>query len=115
MRIDITHRTLYSYAGQVVHSAQYLRLTPLENASQLVVNWTIEAPGQLTAWTDAFGNACHTLVQQGPTTEIAIAAAGQVETTDTMGVLPIRDGELPVEVYRSCAGFPPPPNLIIDV
>ena len=99
MRIDITHRTLYSYSGQVIHSAQYLRLTPPGNPSQLVVNWNIAAPGQLTAWTDAFGNACHTLVQQGPTTEIAIAAAGQVETTDTMGVLPIQDGELPVEVF----------------
>lgn len=99
MRITIVHRTAYRYAGEVMHSAQYLRLTPSDNASQNVVSWRLDAPGALTPWRDAFGNLCHTLVVERPGTEIAITATGRVDTTDTNGVLPDAEGAPPIDVY----------------
>jgi len=99
MRISIVHSTTYRYAGEVMHSAQYLRLTPASNPSQQVHSWRIDAPGQLTPWRDAFGNQCHTLVVERPGREIAITASGRVDTTDVNGVLPNDDGAPPIEVF----------------
>jgi transglutaminase-like putative cysteine protease len=99
MKIAIEHRTHYRYSAALVHSAQYLRLTPYNNLSQRVLSWRIDAPGQLTAWTDAFGNLSHTLVVERPSHEIEIVASGRVDTTDTGGVLPQPDDGLPVEVF----------------
>jgi transglutaminase-like putative cysteine protease len=99
MRIHIEHRTHYRYATELVHSAQYLRLTPYSNPSQRIINWRVDAPGQLTQWMDAFGNTCHTLVMERPATEIEIVAAGRIDTADAAGVLPERENDLPIEVF----------------
>jgi transglutaminase-like putative cysteine protease len=99
MRIQIEHRTHYRYATALVHSAQYLHLTPYTNPSQRVLNWRIDAPGQLTQWSDAYGNTNHTLVMERPSTEIQIVATGRVDTNDTSGILPHPDYGLPVEAF----------------
>ena len=99
MRLSVHHRTSYAYDSQVSYSAQYLHLTPASNPSQRVLSWRIDAPGQLTEWRDAFGNVCHTLVVDKPVSSIDIAAHGQIETTDTAGVLPAEFGGPPLEVY----------------
>lgn len=99
MRIAIEHKTTYRYPGAVQHTAQYLHLTPRNNASQWIIDWRIHAPGQMTAWEDCYGNACHTLVEDRPATEIVITAKGRVDTTDTNGVLPPEDDEPPVEIF----------------
>jgi YD repeat-containing protein len=99
MRLSVDHRTTYDYDGEVRFSAQYLHLTPVSNPSQRVLRWRIDAPGQLTEWRDAFGNVCHTLVVDKPVSTIEIAAHGQIETTDTSGVLAAEDGGPPLEVF----------------
>ena len=99
MRLSIVHRTAYQYDAAVSFGIQYLRLTPSANASQRVIRWSIEAPGTLTRWVDAFGNQCDTLILDDPGENIEIAAAGEVETTDTTGVLPDEQGSVPVETY----------------
>lgn len=98
MRIDIRHETIYQYENPVRFSAQYLRLTPLVNPSQRVFNWSIEADGRLSAWTDGYGNPCHTLVCEDVPDRIHIVARGTVDTNDTSGVL-IDRGTLPVNVF----------------
>ena len=99
MLIAIEHKTTYRYPGKVLHTAQYLHLTPRNNASQRVIDWRIQAPGQLTYWEDSYGNACHTLVEDRAIKEIVITAKGSVDTTDTSGVLPPNDGDPPVEIF----------------
>ena len=99
MRLSIVHRTAYQYDAAVSFGIQYLRLTPYANASQRVIRWTVEAPGKLTRWTDAFGNSCDTLIFDDPGDRIEIVAAGEVETSDTTGVLPDEQGGVPVETY----------------
>jgi transglutaminase-like putative cysteine protease len=99
MRISIEHRTTYRYPGEVLHTAQYLHLSPRNNPSQRIEDWRIDAPGQLTAWEDAYGNLCHTLVEERPTTEIVVTARGRVQTTDTAGVLPPDDDGPPIGLF----------------
>jgi transglutaminase-like putative cysteine protease len=99
MRISIEHKTTYRYPGEVLHTAQYLHLTPRNNASQRVIDWRIQAPGQISSWEDAYGNACHTLVEDRPTAKIEIVAKGRVDTTDTSGILPPDDDDPPVEIF----------------
>lgn len=99
MRISIEHKTTYRYHGEVTHTAQYLRLTPATNASQRVIEWSIQAGGQLTPWRDAYGNFCHTLVVERPTREIVVTAKGRVDTDDRAGVLPPDEAEIPPQVF----------------
>ena len=99
MRLSIVHHTTYEYDAALRYGLQYLRLTPFGNISQRVMRWHINAPGRLTPWVDAFGNQCNTLVLDRPTHRIDIMAAGQVETTETNGVLPDEEGSPPVEIF----------------
>lgn len=98
MRIAIRHGTVYRYDHPVRFSSQYLRLTPYTNPSQRVLNWRIDAPGELTPWTDGFANHCHTLFCDDGSAEIHVVASGMVETTDTAGVLPY-EGGLPIGAF----------------
>ncbi|MFT5485360.1 MAG: transglutaminase-like putative cysteine protease [Paracoccaceae bacterium] len=99
MRLNISHKTTYSYDDPPIFSAQVIRLTPRTNISQHVVRWRIEPATGLSGWTDAFGNTCHTLVLDEPRDRIDIVASGEVVTSDVTGVMPRDDGELPLEVF----------------
>ena len=99
MRLNITHKTTYRYIDPPIFSAEVIRLTPRTNISQHLVRWRIEPSAGLSAWTDAFGNVSHMLVVDEPRDRIDIIASGEVVTTETNGVLPREDGELPLEVF----------------
>ena len=99
MRLQVKHKTTYVYEDAPSFSAQVIRLTPRNNVSQHLVRWRIEPTEGLSAWQDAFGNQCHTLVLEDPTPRIDIVAFGEVDTENTNGVLPAEDGELPLEVF----------------
>ncbi len=99
MRLNITHRTVYHYEGAPIYSAQILRVTPRTNLSQHVLRWRLDAPGGLSAWTDAFGNVCHTHVVDDPPERLAITAYGEVITSEVNGILPADEGDLPLQVF----------------
>lgn len=104
MRLNVSHKTTYSYVDPPNFSAEVIRLTPRTNASQHLVRWRIDPSVGLSTWSDAFGNTCHTLVLDEPREHIEILASGEVVTSDVSGVLPQEDGELPLEVFlRSTA------------
>ncbi|HZQ01202.1 MAG TPA: transglutaminase family protein [Reyranella sp.] len=101
MRLSIQHRTRYRYEGPVAYSAQVLRLTPAQFASQKTVNWKVEcAPAAtLREGRDGFGNVTHFLAVNRPHDEIEILAAGIVETTDAAGVVSGIADPVPHAVY----------------
>lgn len=99
MQLNISHKTTYSYENPPSFSAEVIRLTPRTNASQHLVRWRIEPSVGLSAWTDAFGNTCHTLVLDEPRERIEILASGEVATSDVNGILAREEGELPLEVF----------------
>lgn len=109
MHLRIESATTYTYDRPPRRSTQYLRLTPQSGPGQTVGNWDISAPGTLTAWTDMFGNRCHTLSVERPGPALEIVVAGTVQTTDTAGVLPPSPaGALPDTAYLRTTGYTRP-------
>lgn len=99
MRLVIRHRTEFAYADAAAHSVQYVRLTPRPDPVQQVLNWRLSAPGSLQEWRDGFGNVVHTVVAPGPHGVLAIEAAGEVETVETHGIVPLEPHGLPPQFY----------------
>ena len=83
MKFAITHEFKYTYDSPVRLSTQYLRLVPRDTARQKVLAWKLDTPGTALATTDGYGNVLHVLTIDKPVAEIAIVAAGSVETSAT--------------------------------
>ncbi len=84
MRFSISHEFKYSYDSPVRLSTQYLRLTPRDTARQKVTGWKLATPGAALRTTDGYGNVLHVLTIDKPVSEIAIEAAGSVETSPAL-------------------------------
>jgi len=105
MRLNIIHETHYRFEEPANHSIQYLRLTPRQDACQRVLEWNVSATGgdrtgSLVYWVDGFGNGVHVASLTGPHDDLRVVVEGRVETYDTIGVLPFRDGVPPLVFMR---------------
>jgi transglutaminase-like putative cysteine protease len=88
MRLIIQHDTHYHYDDAPKHLIQLLRLTPLEDAHQRVVEWRISAPGKKTAFRDAFGNLTHSHMLSNPPSDVHLRVSGIVDIAPlVMGVV----------------------------
>lgn len=85
MQLTIRHETRYHYSSALAYSIQLLRLTPRVEAQQHVLQWQLSAPGQLHAFTDAFGNRSHMLTLAAAHDTLSIVASGTVETSHPSG------------------------------
>ncbi len=80
MRLAIQHETHYEYSAPLRYALQSLRLTPQPSAHQTVMHWDLQAPGQLFAERDGYGNEAHTWTLARRMSRGSIRAAGLVET-----------------------------------
>lgn len=80
MRLSIEHETVYRYPDNVSHSVQHLRLTPVDDMHQRIIEWKLDLPGEAFANRDAFGNQAHLMALDYSHREIRIAVRGKVET-----------------------------------
>jgi transglutaminase-like putative cysteine protease len=89
MRLTVRHVTRYHYDAAGLAAVQRLRLTPRDNSAQTIVDWRVEAPGIEAApsYVDGFGNVTQLIAYRHPGGELAITAAGTVETSDAGGVV----------------------------
>jgi transglutaminase-like putative cysteine protease len=89
MRIRISHETAYRYDTPATGAIQVLRLTPRNHEGQYVTDWRIDVSQEcrLDAHEDAFGNFTHTFTAAGPFTELSVLVEGEVEISDTHGVV----------------------------
>lgn len=90
MLLQISHTTRYTYDQPVDYALQQLRLTPQVGTCQRIVKWDVTADGgEIEAtYTDHHGNGVHLLNVEPGGQSVSITAAGEVETTDTSGVVP---------------------------
>lgn len=114
MRLFIEHQTEYGYAQPAAYSIQYLRLTPRADPVQRLLDWRIEGPGRMEPWRDGFGNLVHTVVQTGGHDGLAIRVSGEVDTTETHGVLPQEEGGLPPEAFLRQTRLTAPNDALRD-
>ncbi len=90
MRIHVRHRTVYRYDSRIDYTIQLLRLCPREHEGQSVLGWTLQVPGRkepLPVSEDGFGNIVHVHTVNGAHDETAIEIEGEVETSETHGVV----------------------------
>jgi transglutaminase-like putative cysteine protease len=89
MRIRITHETVYTYDEPAKSAIQLLRLTPRGHEGQTVLSWTldVDCEARLLRREDWYGNIGHSLFVAGPIGQITLRVAGEVETTETAGVV----------------------------
>lgn len=89
MRIRITHETVYRYSEPVKSAIQLLRLTPRGHEGQAVLSWSIDVDceARLLRREDWYGNLAHSLFVAGPVEQITLRVAGEIETTDTAGLV----------------------------
>ncbi len=101
MKIHVHHATKYYYDNPGAHLVQRLYLTPQDNQSQTVLDWTIDAPGIENGlrYVDAFGNIAHLTTPSSDLTEVTVVATGTVMTTDTAGVAGHDIGSVPIPAY----------------
>ncbi|VDC30817.1 transglutaminase family protein [Pseudogemmobacter humi] len=89
MRLSVDHTTRYSYASPVRSLVQSHRLTPSVCEGQRVLSWEISVTGGIRGadFTDGAGDRIQGWSIAGPLSEIGVTVKGEVETTDTAGVL----------------------------
>jgi transglutaminase-like putative cysteine protease len=89
MRIRIRHETAYTYATPATRAIEVLRLSPRGNDGQFILDWRLDVDRdcKLDQSTDPFGNTLHAFTAEGPLDALTITAEGQVETSDTSGVV----------------------------
>jgi len=82
MRIEVTHRTHFRFAGPSSLSMHHCRLTPMPGQGQRIVNWDIRSPGRARDWIDGYGNTVRAFAVTGPHEEVEIVARGVYEWSD---------------------------------
>lgn len=89
MRIRIRHVTRYRYDQPIDLAAQVVRLMPRDHMGQRVLSWRVadSAGKALAMFEDGFGNRCHLSTIARRHEESSILAEGEVETTETSGVV----------------------------
>lgn len=89
MRIRVHHETRYRYDSPVDYAAQVVRLTPRDHEGQRVLSWRVTDGGgrMLARFEDGYGNRCHLATHGRRHEESAIVATGEIETTDTNGIV----------------------------
>lgn len=88
MLLNISHTTHYTYDEPVRYALQKVRLRPLSNGQQTVVDWKLSINGGEVeaSYLDHYGNQTDLLRATEGTQSLAITASGTVETIDTSGV-----------------------------
>lgn len=102
MILTINHTTRYSYDSPVDYALQQVRLTPPNTAQQDVRAWALNVEGGKieTQYRDHNGGQVHLVSVDRGAQEIAITAAGEVETEDTAGVLGKVYGPAPLWYFK---------------
>ena len=102
MRIRISHEIAHRYAPPARMLIQNLRLTPHGFDSQYVIGWriSIDIDSALRQTDDAHGNVVSTFSHHGaPVERLSVSASGEIETSDTAGVVHGAVERLAPEMY----------------
>lgn len=89
MRLIIDHTTRYSYDEPVRSVVQSHRLTPSETQGQKILSWQVTVTGGVkgAGFRDGAGDWVQSWTIAGPVEEIIVSVKGEIETSDTLGIL----------------------------
>ncbi|WP_261642150.1 transglutaminase family protein [Erwinia mallotivora] len=112
MKLDIAHKTCFSYQNLVKQSTQYLRLTPQNSVHQQILSWDLLLPAQAVCTTDTWGNVLHVLTLDTPHQSIEIEARGVVEILDEGDSAPDPDNAISPLVFLRVTRLTQPDQAI---
>ncbi|HVJ55598.1 MAG TPA: transglutaminase family protein [Aliidongia sp.] len=89
MRLRVRHQTAYHYDSPIAAAIQTLRLTPRSYDGMNVLRWKVrsETRQELPSYTDGYGNLTHCHSVNHPHTSAVVLVEGDVETSNTHGVV----------------------------
>jgi transglutaminase-like putative cysteine protease len=98
MRLAIRHTTRFRFARPAKHGLHRLRLIPKETQGQRIVDWTMTYAGatEQLVYDDQNHNRVVLVSVDEGAEELAITAAGEVDTVDHAGVLGAHSGHMPL-------------------
>lgn len=101
MRIKVNHETKLAFSGPTRSLHLALRMTPRSFESQYVSRWrvSVDLDAALRPREDAFGSVVHALSWHKPLESVTILAAGEVQTSDGVGVVRGAVETLPADMY----------------
>lgn len=101
MRLKVRHISRYDYASPARSAIQMLRMTPRSSGSQFVRRWRVEvdADARLDRDEDPFGNITHTVFLDGPLLHVNVTVEGEVDITDTNGIVTGTVERLPAQLF----------------
>lgn len=101
MHLKITHRTSYHYDEPVPYALQQIRKTPKSRSFQNVLSWTVSLEGATAqvSFDDAHMNHVNLISFDEGATDIIIHCEGEVEVTDTSGVVGKHSGFVPLWMF----------------
>ncbi|GFE50501.1 transglutaminase [Roseobacter cerasinus] len=107
MLLNINHTTRYHYDTPVDYALQQVRLSPPNTPQQDVRRWDLSVEGGRveTQYRDHNGGLVHLVSADRGAQEVAITAEGEVETTDTAGVLGEVYGPAPLWYFKTSTPF----------
>lgn len=117
MRLMVRHVTRYRFDVPVRGVVQSHRLIPADCEGQKILDWRVEVEGATwgAGFRDGAGDQVRTMVLRGPVSEVAVAIAGEVETTDTAGVLRGHREAVPPLAYRRTTRRTRPDKAIAEL
>lgn len=116
MRIRIAHTTTYRYDQPARRLHQALRLTPRSHDSQHVRSWRVivRPDVRLRQDEDMLGNHVLRLCLEGPTQEMRIEVSGEVQTSDTHGILRGAAERFPPALYLRETQLTQPDGALVE-
>lgn len=115
MRLHVRHATHFEYDTAVDYAVQRFLLSPLDFASQRVVNWKITAPGmeKSLVYSDGFGNKVHVASLANHSGPMNVIAEGVVECDDAQGMVKGLSEITPQAVYLRQSAFTAPSEAML--
>lgn len=102
MRLKINHLTHYRFEQPVHYGMQQIRVTPKPMASQRVLSWSLALEGgrrELT-FEDYHRNTVDLISIDRDATEVSIRSSGEIELTETHGVVGAHVGPAPLWLFE---------------
>ncbi|MFD1509104.1 transglutaminase family protein [Lacimonas salitolerans] len=102
MRLKIYHETRYRFENPVSYGLQQLRKTPKTNTQQRVLTWQTQVTGgrKELVFDDYHNNVIELISFDRGTTDLLVTSAGEVEMTDSHGIVGRHRGPAPLWLYQ---------------
>jgi len=107
MIFNIKHKTVFSYNSAPLSAIQKLRLTPIDNGNQKILNWNIDVIGcSIELETNDFqGNKIHLCKTVNDSKQIEITSYGKLEIFDTNGITGPHKGNVPIDLFKFSSSY----------